>query len=124
MNVRLQTWFPRYIQICLNGREWLRRSLERKQISFEAHGRRFRGLDPTGKDCEMLQLIGSTEFKISGLTNKMLRRKLSNAKFGSGKTDKQLSAKISRYLAASTDNLMQMAAYFLVFYDKIVSVRR
>ena len=28
MNIRLQTWFPYHIQVCMNGREWLRRSLE------------------------------------------------------------------------------------------------
>ena len=27
MNVRIQTWFPFNIQICLNGREWLARQL-------------------------------------------------------------------------------------------------
>lgn len=30
MNVRLQTWFPFNIQICLNGREWLAQQLTRK----------------------------------------------------------------------------------------------
>ena len=30
MNARIQTWFPFNIQICLNGREWLTRQLERK----------------------------------------------------------------------------------------------
>jgi hypothetical protein len=29
MNARLQTWFPFKIQICLNGREWLARQLQR-----------------------------------------------------------------------------------------------
>ena len=41
MNVRLQTWFPYHIQICLNGREWLRRSLERQGIEFFAKGNKF-----------------------------------------------------------------------------------
>lgn len=61
------------------------------------NGRRFRGLDVTGKDREMLQLICSSEFRISGLTNKAIRQKASETVLGSGKTDKQLSAKISRY---------------------------
>lgn len=30
MNARIQTWFPFDIQICMNGREWLGRQLERK----------------------------------------------------------------------------------------------
>ena len=35
MNARLQTWFPFNIQICLNGREWLVRQLQRKGIDFK-----------------------------------------------------------------------------------------
>jgi len=30
MNARIQTWFPFNIQICLNGREWLARQLQRE----------------------------------------------------------------------------------------------
>jgi len=41
MNIRLQTWFPYHIQICLNGREWLRRSLEKEKIEFVAKGNKF-----------------------------------------------------------------------------------
>jgi hypothetical protein len=35
MNARVQTWFPFNIQICLNGREWLARQLERKGVDFK-----------------------------------------------------------------------------------------
>jgi hypothetical protein len=41
MNIRLQTWFPYNIQICLNGREWLRRSLERIDLDFLAQANKF-----------------------------------------------------------------------------------
>ena len=41
MSVRLQTWFPYGIQIALNGREWLRRSLEKRKIEFIIHGNKF-----------------------------------------------------------------------------------
>ena len=34
INARLQTWFPFNIQICMNGREWLARQMDRKGISF------------------------------------------------------------------------------------------
>lgn len=30
MNARIQTWFPFHVQICMNGREWLARQLERE----------------------------------------------------------------------------------------------
>jgi hypothetical protein len=35
MNLRLQTWFPFRIQICLNGREWLARQLDQAGIAYE-----------------------------------------------------------------------------------------
>lgn len=35
MNVRVQTYFPFNIQICLNGREWLARQLERERRAFK-----------------------------------------------------------------------------------------
>ncbi len=41
MSVRLQTWFPYGIQIALNGREWLRRSMDKKGIDYVVHGNKF-----------------------------------------------------------------------------------
>lgn len=35
MHVRLQTWFPFDIQVCINGREWLARRLDRAGIGYE-----------------------------------------------------------------------------------------
>jgi hypothetical protein len=35
MNARLQTWFPFNIQICLNGREWLARAMDREGLRYE-----------------------------------------------------------------------------------------
>lgn len=34
MHIRLQTWLPFTIQVCLNGREWLARQLDRAGISY------------------------------------------------------------------------------------------
>ena len=34
MNARIQTWFPLYIQICLNGREWLARQMDRNHMRY------------------------------------------------------------------------------------------
>ncbi|RLC16833.1 MAG: hypothetical protein DRH93_18230 [Deltaproteobacteria bacterium] len=62
------------------------------------NGRKFRGLDPVGKDRELILLLTDPAFMISGFTNKMLRNDLSNVSFGSGRRDKQLSAKVSRHL--------------------------
>jgi hypothetical protein len=35
MHLRLQTWFPFLIQVCLNGREWLGRQLDAAQIGYD-----------------------------------------------------------------------------------------
>lgn len=45
MNVRLQTWFPFDIQVCLNGREWLARQLARRGIDFKRHDNCFPWLE-------------------------------------------------------------------------------
>lgn len=34
MNARIQTWFPFNVQICINGREWLARQLQRCRSKF------------------------------------------------------------------------------------------
>ncbi len=108
-------------------------------------GRRYRAFDPTGKDRELFELLGNPRFKISGLTNKMLRQSLVVRPFGARLTERQLSTKVSRhfrlfrvhgiirrvpkrkryqlrfkgikltnlldaFLAASTEQLMKMAA--------------
>ena len=41
MSVRLQTYFPYGIQIALNGREWLRRSLDRQGVRHIVQGNKF-----------------------------------------------------------------------------------
>lgn len=45
MNIRLQTWFPYPVQVCMNGREWLRRSLEKQNAGFVAVGNKFLDID-------------------------------------------------------------------------------
>lgn len=35
MHIRLQTWFPFTIQVCLNGREWLARRMDRAGIDYQ-----------------------------------------------------------------------------------------
>jgi hypothetical protein len=35
MHLRLQTWFPFQIEVCLNGREWLARQLDKAGLNYE-----------------------------------------------------------------------------------------
>lgn len=35
MNARIQTWFPFSVQICMNGREWLARQMQKEGIQYQ-----------------------------------------------------------------------------------------
>lgn len=41
MHIRLMTWFPMSVQICLNGREWLARQLDAAGIEYERQDNSF-----------------------------------------------------------------------------------
>ena len=44
MHVRLQTWFPFEVQVCLNGREWLARKMDRAGLAYQREENCFTGL--------------------------------------------------------------------------------
>jgi hypothetical protein len=45
MHVRLQTWYPFSLQVCLNGREWLARQLDAAGIGYQRQRNCFTRLD-------------------------------------------------------------------------------
>ena len=45
MHLRLQTWAPFTIQVCINGREWLARQMDREGIGYEKHDNCFTRID-------------------------------------------------------------------------------
>lgn len=53
MSVRLQTWAPYSMQIALNGREWLRRMLEKENCRYILDGNKFLHID----DFELAQKL-------------------------------------------------------------------
>jgi DNA-binding HxlR family transcriptional regulator len=63
MNVRLQTWLPYEIQIALNGREWLRRSLDAAGCGYLLSGNKFLHIDDYGLAQEILDAQAKTDFK-------------------------------------------------------------
>ena len=86
------------------GKTPLRELLAPHVRSSAKDGRRVRALDIGGKDRELLQAIGDSDFTVSGITNVALRKKLSSTNWGAGRTDKQLSARISRHLRLLRDH--------------------
>lgn len=49
MHVRLQTWFPFAIQVCVNGREWLARKMRRAGLGFTQQDNCFTGIEDPKK---------------------------------------------------------------------------
>jgi hypothetical protein len=72
--------------------------------SHTKNGRRVRALDISGKDRELLKAISDPAFTVSGMTNTLLRKKLCSTPWGAGRTDKQLSARITRHLRLLRDH--------------------
>jgi len=62
MSVRLQTWAPYEIQIALNGREWLRRSLDASGCEYILSGNKFLHIDDYALAQELLDAQVKTEF--------------------------------------------------------------
>ena len=67
-------------------------------------GRRVRALDLSGKDRPLLEAISDSRFTVSGITNAALRKKLCSTPWGAGRTDKELSARVSRHLRLLRDH--------------------
>ena len=61
------------------------------------NGKRFRALDPIGKDRVLLQAVCDPAFRVSAITNKELRKRLKETGWGAKRTDKQISSRVSRH---------------------------
>jgi predicted transcriptional regulator len=62
MSIRLQTWAPYEIQIALNGREWLRRSLSAHNCEYILNGNKFSHIADYGLAQTLLDEQIKTEF--------------------------------------------------------------
>jgi len=67
-------------------------------------GRSLRGLEPMGKDREILIAIADPLFGVSGITNRALREMLAGSDGFKGKTQAQQSAKVSRLIRLLRDH--------------------
>ena len=65
---------------------------------FVRQGRRVRALDVAGKDRELLLALTDPRFAICGVTNRRLQQLLARSPWGAGRTQPQLSARITRHL--------------------------
>ena len=63
MSIRLQTWAPYEIQIALNGREWLRRSLDARGCGYILNGNKFMHIDDYALAQELLNNQKKADFE-------------------------------------------------------------
>ena len=61
MHARLQTWFPFGIQVCLNGREWLRRGLVQRGLRFRRYDNTFTSVE----DLSTAQHLLSSQLEVA-----------------------------------------------------------
>jgi len=54
MNVRIQTWFPFNIQVCINGREWLSRQMDEAGIAYQRRDNCYTWLEDIPKAQELM----------------------------------------------------------------------
>jgi len=59
MSVRLQTWAPYEIQVALNGREWLRRTLDTEGCGYSVSGNKFLHID----DYDLAQKLLDAQYR-------------------------------------------------------------
>lgn len=55
MNLRIQTWLPLNVQVCLNGREWLARELDRRGVGYERRDNCFTWLEHVAAGDKLLR---------------------------------------------------------------------
>jgi hypothetical protein len=60
MNARIQTWLPFNVQVCLNGREWLAREMDRRGLGY----RRWDNCFPWLEDVEQAQRLMDEQLRM------------------------------------------------------------
>jgi len=63
MHVRLQTWLPFSIQVCVNGREWLARQMERAGISYTKRDNCFTYISDPSRAQELMDRLTARNYK-------------------------------------------------------------
>ena len=63
-----------------------------------SNGRRYRGLEVTGKDLALLQIVADPKFNVDAITNKHLQEVLGGSPWANNLVGRSLSGRISRHL--------------------------
>jgi hypothetical protein len=72
MHVRLQTWLPMSIQVCVNGREYLARQMDREGIGYEQRDNCFVAIDDLPRAQELLDRLTTKRWQ--GMLGRLAER--------------------------------------------------
>jgi hypothetical protein len=72
MHVRLQTWLPFAVQVCMNGREYLARQMDRAGIGYERRDNCFTRIDDLPRAQALLDKLGERHWP--SFLNRLARR--------------------------------------------------
>src|SRR5262245_7998965 len=80
MHIRLQSWFPFNIQVCLNGREYLACQMTRKKIGYEKQDNCFTRIDDLVRAQELSDQLENYDWNkfldpLAQLVNPLLKKK-------------------------------------------------
>jgi len=80
MHIRLQSWFPFNIQVCLNGREYLACQMAREGIGYEKQDNCFTRIDKLARAQELIDKLESYDWNqfldpLAHLANPLLEKK-------------------------------------------------
>jgi hypothetical protein len=62
MHIRLQTWLPFTIQVCINGRSWLAKQMDAANIGYEQHDNCFTRIDSVAKAQRILDKLSDRKW--------------------------------------------------------------
>jgi hypothetical protein len=62
MHVRLQSWLPLQIQVCINGRQYLAQQMRRQGIGFEQHDNCFTSIDDLGRAQKLIDKLNERDW--------------------------------------------------------------
>jgi hypothetical protein len=118
LHVRLQTWLPFTIQVCLNGREYLARCMERAGMKYEQRDNCFTSIDDLPRAQKMLDRLTGRRWE--RFLNALARRvnPLLDATFGFDKHGYYWTMGQSEY---ATDVLFRDAASLREVYPRLVN---
>ena len=74
------------------------------------NGKRYRGLEVTGKDLALLQAIADSKYHVDAITNKHLQEALGNSEWAHKMEGRILATALNQFLGTKVSDLVQLVA--------------